>query len=59
MKKAYITPDVKAQTLEAQTMLASSTLTPNGDNTTVTVTPGDIIHNGEFDTNKDVWGDIW
>lgn len=57
MKKAYITPDVKAQTLEAQTMLASSTLTTNGSNTTVT--PGDIIHNGEFDTNKDVWGNIW
>ena len=57
MKKAYITPDVKAQTLEAQTMLASSTLTTNGSNTTVT--PGDIIHNGEFDTNKDVCGDIW
>ena len=57
MKKTYITPDVKAQTLEAQTMLASSTLTTNDSNTTVT--PGDIIHNGEFDTNKDVWGDIW
>lgn len=57
MKKAYITPDVKAQTLEAQTMLASSILITNGSNTTVT--PGDILHNGEFDTNKDVWGDIW
>lgn len=57
MKKAYITPDVKAQTLEAQTMLANSTLTTNGSNTTVT--PGDIFHDGEFDTNKDVWGDIW
>ena len=57
MKKAYITPDVKAQTLEAQTMLASSAITANGNGQVVT--PGDIIHNGEFDTNKDVWGDIW
>ena len=57
MKKAYITPDVKAQTLEAQTMLASSTITASGNGQVVT--PGDIIHNGEFDTNKDVWGDIW
>ena len=57
MKKAYITPDVKAQTLAAQTMLASSTITASG--TGQVVTPGDIIHNGEFDTNKDVWGDIW
>lgn len=58
MKKAYITPDVKAQTLEAQTMLASSTITASGTTGQV-VTPGDIIHNGEFDTNKDVWGNIW
>lgn len=57
MKKAYITPEVKAQALEAQNMLANSTITASG--TGQVVTPGDIEHNGEFDTNKDVWGNIW
>lgn len=57
MKKAYITPEVKAQALEAQNMLANSTITASG--TGQVVTPGDIVHNGEFDTNKDVWGNIW
>ena len=58
MKKTYITPAVQVQALEAQTMLASSTITTGGDGKP-TVTPGDAIHNGEFDVNTNIWDSVW
>jgi hypothetical protein len=57
MKKTYITPAVQVQALEAQTMLAASSITKGDGN--ATIKPGDIVHNGEFDTSYNVWEDLW
>jgi hypothetical protein len=51
-------PDTQVMTLETQTMLASSTITTGGDGKP-TVTPGDAIHNGEFDVNTNIWDSVW
>ncbi|MBO5880711.1 MAG: hypothetical protein J6Q57_03605 [Paraprevotella sp.] len=58
MKRTYIMPDTQVMTLETQTMLASSTITTGGDGKP-TVTPGDAIHNGEFDVNTNIWDSVW
>lgn len=51
-------PDTQVMTLETQTMLASSTITTGSDGKP-TVTPGDAIHNGEFDVNTNIWDSVW
>ena len=51
-------PDTQVMTLETQTMLASSTITTGGAGKP-TVTPGDAIHNGEFDVNTNIWDSVW
>ena len=58
MKRTYIMPETQVMTLEAQTMLASSIITTGGDGKP-TVTPGDAIHNGEFDVNTNIWDSVW
>ena len=50
MKKTYITPLATVETAEAERMMATSVLTPNQDN--ISVSPTDEDYDGEFNAKE-------
>ncbi|MDE7378828.1 MAG: hypothetical protein K2N13_07730 [Paraprevotella sp.] len=54
-KMTYTAPACEVTPVRMEGMLASSTLTPGGDN--IGILPGDSGYDGEFNSNE--WEGIW